>query len=86
MANSWYSYLGQGKDPLVPASYRRITVDPLCLDGIDICSVYLLGQTATTPSAPFTTNMLTYITNGLSTLTPQPNGGAVKHFVYLKGS
>ena len=86
MANSWYSYLGQGKDPLVPASYRRITVDPLCLDGIDICSVYLLGQTATTPSAPFTTNILTYITNALSTISAQPNGGPVKHYVYLKGS
>jgi hypothetical protein len=86
MANSWYSYLGQGKDPLVPASYRRITVDPLCLDGIDICSVYLLGQTATTPALPFTTNILTYITNGLSTISAQPSGAGVKHFVYLKGN
>lgn len=86
MANSWYLYLGQGKDPLVPASYRRITVKPPCLDGIDVCAVYLLGQTATTPSTPFTINILQYISNGLNTLSAQPNGGAVKHFVYLHGS
>ena len=84
MANSWYAYMGQGKDPLVPASYRRVTVDPLCLNGTDVCAIYLLGQTSTTPSAPFTTNMLTYITNGLSTFTAQPTGGGVKYFVYLK--
>ena len=84
MANSWYTYLGQGKDPLVPASYRRITVDPLCLNVAKICAVYLLGQTATTPALPFTTNILTYITNALVSLSPQPNGGPVKHYVYLK--
>ena len=86
MANSWYIYLGQSKDPLVPASYRRITVDPPCLDGISVCAIYLLGETATTPSSPFTFNILQYISNGLSTLTAQPNGGAVKHYVYLIGS
>jgi len=86
MPNSWYAYLGQGKDPLVPASYRRITFKPLCSDGIEICCIYLLGQTATTPSLPFTTNILTYITNGLSTLSRQPDVGTnVKPFVYLKG-
>jgi len=84
MANSWYAYLGQGKDPLVPASYRRVTVDPLCLNGCTVCAVYLLGQTATTPSAPFTSNILTYIINGLIWQSPQPNGGAVKPYVYLK--
>jgi len=86
MANSWYSYLGQGKDPLVPASYRRITHKPVCLHGITICCIYLLGQTATTPSTAFSTNIINYITNGLSTLTAQPNGGSVKYFVYLHGS
>ena len=86
MANSWYSYLGQGKDPLVPASYRRITIDPLCLNGVGVCSIYLLGETGTTPSTAFTLNILNYIANGLSTLTAQPNGGAAKHYVYLKGA
>jgi len=85
MANSWYSYLGQDKDPLIPASYRRITVDPLCLNGIDVCSIYLLGETGTTPSTAFTTNILNYITNGLSTLVSQP-AGAGKRYVYLKGA
>jgi len=84
MANSWYSYLGQCKDPLVPTSYRRITVKPLCVNGAWPCSVYLLGQTATTPTLPFTTNILTYITNGLAALGAQPSAPN-KAFFYLKG-
>jgi len=84
MANSWYAYLGQGKDPLVPASYRRVTIDPLCLSGCTVCAIYLLGETSTTPSAAFTSNILKYITNGLVALSPQPDGGAVKAYVYLR--
>ena len=84
MANSWYAYLGQRKDPLVPASYRRVTIDPLCQDGCTVCAIYLLGETSTTPSTAFTTNLLTYITNGLIWQAPQPNSNGVKYYVYLK--
>ncbi|RQO70371.1 hypothetical protein DBR43_20340 [Pedobacter sp. KBW06] len=86
MANSWYSYLGAGKDPLVPASYRRMTVKPECVCGPAICSIYLLGETATTPSAAFTPNILTYISNALTNGSPQPiaAGGGLKLFVYMK--
>jgi len=79
------SLFGTRKRSTCSASYRRITIKPPCLDGIDVCAVYLLGQTATTPSTPFTINILQYISNGLNTLSAQPNGGAVKHFVYLHG-
>jgi hypothetical protein len=72
MANSWYSYLGAGKDPLVPSSYRRITVRPSCICGPSICSIYLLGQTATTPALPFSSNILTYISDALANGSPQP--------------
>jgi hypothetical protein len=87
MANSWYSYLGGGLDPLVAANYRKITIKPKCVCGPAICAIYLLGETANTPSTPFTTNLLTYITNSLSSSSPQPTaaGGGLKLFVYLKG-
>jgi len=86
MANSWYSYLGAGKDPLVPASYRRITVKPNCICGPSICSIYLVGQTATTPALPFSSNILTYISDALANGSPQPiaPGGGIKLFVYMK--
>jgi hypothetical protein len=87
MANSWYVYLGQGKDPLVPASYRKINRHMCPISGIDICAIYLLGQTATTPSIPFSTNILTYLTNALATLLAKPQPSPPnKLFVYVKGN
>lgn len=87
MANSWYAYLGAGTDPLVPASYRRITVKPSCICGPNICAIYLLGETASVPSTALTSTMIGYISNALATASPQPTaaGGGVKLFVYLKG-
>lgn len=86
MANSWYSYLGAGKDPLIPSSYRRVTTQPQCVCGTNICAIYLQGVTATTPSAPLSTNMLNYISDALVTGNPQPTlpGGGIKLFVYLR--
>ncbi|MNV68435.1 hypothetical protein D3C71_1612870 [compost metagenome] len=86
MANSWYSYLGAGKDPLVPASYRRMTLKPQCICGSAICAIYLQGQTATTPSLPFSANILNYISDALANGSPQPvaPGGGLKLFVYMK--
>lgn len=87
MANSWYAYLGQGKDPYVNTSYKRVTIDPLCLNGCTICAIYLLGETLNPPSilSVTTLNMQKYITDSLVAQSPQPNGLGVKHFVYLKG-
>jgi len=87
MANSWYSYLGAGKDPLVPASYRRITTRPQCVCGPHLCAIYLQGETGVTPSTALSTNMLNYISNALTIGGPAPTlpGGALKIFVYMKG-
>lgn len=85
MANSWYAYDGLG-DPYNVSSYRRVTVKPTCTSGVDICSVYLLGETSTTPLSPFTTAILNYITAALATQVPQPHDGpTLKPYVYSRG-
>lgn len=82
MANSWYSYMGQGKDPLVPSSYRRINPQfvPTCTGGCTVCAIFLLGETATTPPNAFTPNILNYITNGLASQTAQPDSDPFVRF------
>jgi len=83
MANSWYAYLDQCGDPFLTLSYRRITIKPLCINGSWPCAVYLLGQTSITPTQPFTTNILTYIADGLASSIAQPLAPN-KAFFYLK--
>ena len=81
MARTWYSYVGG--NPLEPSSYFRSTTKPGCLTGPSICAVYAYNGDVN-PSF-FSTNLQNYITNGLSTQQPQPQGGAgVKKYVYLK--
>jgi hypothetical protein len=33
MARAWYAYTNTSADPLLAASYRRVTLSPLCING-----------------------------------------------------
>ncbi len=84
MANCWYIFGGAGFDPLLASSYRRISGRPGCLDGSQICAIYS-PSCGTLPDSPLSSNLQTYITNGLSTHLAQPQTPAfTKLFVYLK--
>lgn len=83
MANSWYIYNGTG-DPFIPSNYLRTTITPTCINGCNVCAVYLLGETDPVPVAPFTGNILTYLINSFATQTSQPTGAGRKSYVYLK--
>lgn len=82
MASSWYTYMGQGGNPLLPSSYRRFTLPlvPTCTNGCTVCAVFLIGETATTPSTSFTPNIINYITNGLALQTAQPDSDPFVRF------
>ena len=81
MAN-WYVYIGG--DPTLTTSYRLSTVKPSCVNGEQVCDIYM-NQTDGVP-VTFDNNLTTYIANALATQTAQPTGIGVKRFVYMKGS
>lgn len=90
MARAWYAYTNVSADPLLAASYRRVTVSPVCIDGTTICAIYayFVGdspQVGSSPISPLTRNIQEYIANGLVALLAQPRfPDGSKKYVYLK--
>lgn len=82
MARAWYSYTGTGAVDQ-PVNYIFSSTDPLCRNGIDLCSVYALYG-GPNPSI-ISDNLQTYIANGLATQLPQPQTPiGAKKYVYMK--
>lgn len=81
MAN-WYSYTGTGS-VLSPSSYTISVFKPLCLEGANICAIYL-QQTSYTPTS-IDADVINYINVTLATRSPQPPlSSGFKTFVYAK--
>lgn len=90
MARAWYAYTTVGGDPLLASSYRRVTVSPVCINGVGICAinVYFIGNSppvGSSPLSPLTLNIQEYVANGLVALVAQPIfPDGTKKYVYLK--
>jgi hypothetical protein len=90
MARAWYAYTNTSADPLLAASYRRVTLSPLCINGSIICAIsaYYVGdspQVGSSPIAPLTRNIQAYIANGLVSFLAQPIlPEDSKKYLYLK--
>jgi len=83
MANTWYTYNGTG-DTTLASSYTRLTGKPGCLSGTTLCNIYV-PDGGFLPKSPLPSNVLNYISNGLSTQVAQPQLPAgSKFFVYLR--
>lgn len=84
MANFWYSYKGTG-DPTLSTNYALLkNVKPGCLNGVQICNIYVPGGGAS-PLAPLPSNIQNYIAAALSSQIAEPQIPAgTKFFVYLK--
>ena len=87
MARCWYAYVGgTAGDPTQSRNFIKLTGKPGCFNGPFVCAIYAEGC-GTTPFAPLSSNLQTYIANALSGLVAEPQlpvGSEI--FVYMKST
>ena len=81
MSRSWYAYLGSGSYSN-PNNYNLTLVMPTCRNGANLCAVFATATTIMVGCPPvampgikplvISTNLQTYIANGLVQLLPTP--------------
>lgn len=83
MARFWFSY-DNINNLYHPASYRRQSSNPGCLNGPVLCTIYAPG--AGSQPTIISHNMRRYIANGVANNIAQPAfPTGSKFYVYLKG-
>ena len=83
MARFWFSY-DTVNNPYHPASYRKQTTIPGCINGPVICAIYAPGY-GLHPQV-ISSNLRQYIADGLANNVAEPaTPPGQKFYVYLKG-
>lgn len=85
MSRAWFSYTGPFGGEYNSTKYRIINLKPTCLEGTStICAIYGIHRPETYGSspAPFSENLITYISALKATNNAQPAGLGQKKYVY----